>query len=123
MIASYREAMEENLTWILTITDSLETNAMRCLFLNNYENKPLFNKEISQTLPDQFHQIAFETIRKALYKNKIQNVKTPAVRSQVTKFRLSKHSLMIELSRLKEIPKELRFCQLARTKLKQRTTF
>ena len=35
----------------------------------------------------------------------------PAVRSQVTKFRLSNHSLLIELGRHREIPKELRFCQ------------
>ena len=125
-MASYREAMEENLTWISTIKDSLEVNGMSGLFLNNYENKPPFiHKKIFQTLSDQFHQTAFEIIRKdesklrtyALFKNEIdfetylRNVKNPAVRSQVTKFRLSNHSLMNESGRHRKIPKELRFCQ------------
>ena len=40
----------------------------------------------------------------------LSKVKNPAARSQVTKFRLSNHSLMIEYGRYKKIPKELRFC-------------
>ena len=62
-MASHREAMEENLTWISTIKDPLEINGMRCLFVNNYKNHPLFiHKKIFQTLSDQFCQSAFETI-------------------------------------------------------------
>ena len=50
---------------ISTIKDSLEINDRRYLFLNNCETNPLFiHKKIFQTLSDQFHQIAFETIRK-----------------------------------------------------------
>ena len=138
LMASYREAMEENLTWISTIKDSLEVNGMSGLFLNNYENKPPFiHKKIFQTLSDQFHQTAFETIRKdesklrtyALFKNEIgfetylRNVKNPAVRSQVTKFRLSNHSLMIESGRHRKIPKELRFCQFCPNKVETEAHF
>ena len=122
LMASHRETMEENLTWLSTINDALEINGMRCLF---------FNKRIFQSLSDQFHQSAFETIRRdesklrtyALFKNEIgpeiylQNVKNPAIRSQVTKFRLSNHSLMIELGRHRKIPKELRFCQFCPNKV------
>ena len=32
LMASHREAMEENLTWISTVKDALEINGMRCLF-------------------------------------------------------------------------------------------
>ena len=55
----------------------------------------------------------------APFKNKIgfetylRNVKNPAAKSQVTKFRLSNHSLLSELGRHRKIPKKLRFVNLA----------
>ena len=97
----------------------------------NYKGPLLLTRRYSKPFFDQFHRSAFETIRRderklrthALFKNEIgpeiylQNMKNPAVRSQVTKFRLSNHSLMIELSRHRKIHKELRFCQFCPDKV------
>ena len=96
-----------------------------------FQTNFIIHKKIFQTLSDQFHRSAFETIRRdgsklrtyALFRNEIgpeiylQNMKNPAVRSQVTKFRLSNQSLMIELGRHRKIPKELRFCQFCPNKV------
>ena len=137
-LASYRDATTENLMWLSTIKNSLEANGMLNFFLNIYENKPPFiHKKIFQNLSDQFHQNAFETIRRdvsklrtyAIFKNKIgferylSEVKNPNARSQVTKFRLSNHSLMIEAGRYKNIPKEFRFCYFCPNKVETETHF
>ena len=50
-------------------------------------------------------------------------MKNTAVRSQVTKFRLSNHSLMIESGRHRKIPKELRFCQFCPNKVETEAHF
>ena len=125
LMKSYLDAMNQNLLWISTIKEYLENNGMLNLYINSYENKPLFiHKKLFQTLFDKFHQTAFETIRNeksklrvyAIFKNKIGfekylfNIKNPAKRAILTKFRLSNHKLMVEVGRYKGIPKEMRFC-------------
>ena len=95
------------------------------LYINSYENKSAFiNKKIFQRLSDEFHQHSFENIRReqsklrtyALFKTEIglekylTEIKNIPLRIEMTKFRLSNHSLMIEIGRHKGIPKELRFC-------------
>ena len=40
----------------------------------------------------------------------LSEIKNPVLRTEMTKFRLSNHNLMIEVGRHKGIPKELRFC-------------
>ena len=64
VLASYRDAMEENLLWVTRIKNILENNGMLSFFLNSYDNKPSFiNKRVFQTLSDEFHQTSFESIR------------------------------------------------------------
>ena len=125
VLASYRDATGENLLWIESIRNTLETNGMLNFYINAYDNKPYFiNKRIFQTLSDVFHQNAFETIKEvksklrtyAIFKKIIGpetyvfNIRNPKIRKQISKFRLSNHTLMIEVGRHKNIPKEIRFC-------------
>ena len=98
---------------------------MLSFFVNAYDNKPCFiNKRIFQTLSDIFQQNAFETIKEvksklrtyAIFKEIICpetyliKIRNPKIRKQISKFRLSNHTLMIEVGRHKNIPKENRFC-------------
>ena len=125
VLYSYRDALNENLPWISSIKEYLEVNGMLNYFINPNENKPsLINKKLFQTLTDVFHQKAFENIRGehsklrtyAIFKTDIgfekylSEVKNPTIRTQLTKFRLSNHNLMIETGRFTNIKKELRFC-------------
>ena len=125
VLASYRDAMGENLLWIESIRNTLEKNGMLSFYINTYDNKPCFiNKRIFQTLSDVFHQNAFETIKEmksklrtyAIFKKIIGletyvvKIRNPKIRKQISKFRLSNHTLMIEVGRHKNIPKEIRFC-------------
>ena len=98
------------------------------LFLNGFENKPLFiHKKLFQRLSDQFHQNAFESIKGdnsklrtySIFKtNKgfegyLTEIEDLQIRTQLTKFRLSNHNLMIETGRHKKLTKEMRvgpFC-------------
>ena len=103
---------------------------MLILFLNDYENKPLFiHKKVFQVLSDQFHQNAFETINNeksklrtySIFKTKIgfedylTIIKDYQGRTGVTKLRLSNHNLMIETGRHKKLPKDLRVCPFCPT--------
>ena len=104
---------------------NLEHNGMLIHYLNQYENKPIFvYKKIFQTLSDQFHQNALQSINNdssklrtyALFKTKIgfegylSGIKEFKIRTQVSKLRLSDHSLLIETGRHKKLPKEMRVC-------------
>ena len=130
VLASYSDAVGENLLWLENIRNTLEKHGMLSFFINSYDDKPLFiNKRIFQTLSDEFHQNAFETIKEgnsklrtyALFKKKIgpetylSQIKKPTIRTQLSKFRLSNHALMIETGRHNKIPKEKRFCPFCPT--------
>ena len=125
VLASYRDAMTENLLWIERVKSTLEKNGMLSFFINSYDDKPFFvNKRIFQTLSDQFHQNAFESINVdnsklrtyAIFKKEIgpekylTEIKNTTTRKQLSKLRLSNHTLMIETGRHNKIPKERRFC-------------
>ena len=107
VIESYKESSKEKLSWILSIKKLLEENGMLIFFLNTQDDdgKPCFiNKKIFQCLCDQFHQNAFETIRKegsklrtyAIFKNVIGlekyllEIKNPKVRTVITKLKTLK---------------------------------
>ena len=65
LLSSYNDALNENLIWISNLKTLLEGKGMLNLFINSYESIPAFiNKKIFQTLSDEFHQNAFEDIRK-----------------------------------------------------------
>ena len=109
LLASYRESLEGSLTWTSGIKRVLETNGMLCFFQNSYRNTPVAYKNLFQRLIDQFHQSAFETIRKeesklrtyALFKKNIGietylvEIRNPETRSTITKFRLSNQNRLI----------------------------
>ena len=58
--ASYRDAIEVNLAWLLGIKSMLERYAMLNFYLNDYTNKPSFiHKKVFQRLSDIFHQNSF----------------------------------------------------------------
>ena len=118
LLSSYNDAVNENLIWISNIKTLLESKGIRNLFINPYETKHAFiNKKLFQTLSDEFHQNAFEGIRKEQskfrteigFKKNLTEINNPVLRTEITKFRLSNHRLMIETGRHKSIPKELRF--------------
>ena len=111
---------------------------MLSFFINSYDDKPLFvNKRIFQTLSDQFHQNAFESINSdssklrtyATFKKGIgpekylTEIKNTTTRKQVSKFRLSNHTLMIETGRHNKIPKEKRFCHFCTGTVETETHF
>ena len=53
LLASYNDAIKENLPWISKIKDLLEGNGMLHLYINHYETKPPFiHKNVFQTLSD-----------------------------------------------------------------------
>ena len=116
------------------IKSVLERNAMLNFYLKDYTNKPSFiHKKVSQRLSDIFHQNSFVVIKAeisklrtyATFKKEIgferylSEIRNPSVRIQVSKFRLSDHRLVIEVSRHNGIPKnELHFllqCSLYKT--------
>ena len=125
LVASYKDAMDENLSWIQGVKGYLQRNGLLTLFLNEYPEAPYFiHKKVYGIMVDQFHQNAFSTIRNpesklrtyALIKTGIgmekyllesKNVKT---RVNYTKFRLSSHNLMIETGRYKKLKPEERVC-------------
>ena len=92
-------------------------------FLRNDRYTPYTNILIFQRLCDEFHQNAFATIQDetsklrtySLFKSKIgfenylNTIKNKAIRTEITRFRLSNHQLMIEIGRHRNIPKNLRF--------------
>ena len=115
LLASYRYAITEELPWISRVKLHLEENGLLSLFVNQYPaNKPQFiGKKLFQTLVDQFHQTAFETINKAssklrtyaLLKTRIgmeeylTEIRNTSIRKQLSKLRLSNHRLAIEVGR------------------------
>ena len=120
-----KDFAENSCMWLSNIKMNLEHNGMLIHYLNQYENKPLFiYKKIFQTLSDQFHQNALQSINNegsklrtyALFKTKIgfegylSGIKEYKIRTQVSKLRLSDHSLLIETGRHKKLPKEMRVC-------------
>ena len=138
VLASFKDAVDENCLWLSNIKQTLEHNGMLNLFLNQYENKPLFiHKKLFQTLSDQFHQSAFASIKDeksklrtySIFKTKIgleeylTRIKDCQVRTEVTKLRLSNHNLLIETGRHKKLPKEMRACPFCPTRVENELHF
>ena len=125
LVSSYSDAITEQLPWTEGIRKNLETNGLLSLFTNEYPDKPPFiAKKLHTTLVDQFHQNAIENIKKensklrtyALFKSEmgmeeyLTEIRNVSIRTQVTKFRISNHKLMIETGRHQDIKPHLRFC-------------
>ena len=126
LLASYKDAITEELPWLATVNLILESNGLLSLFVNQYPtNKTQFiGKKLYQTLVDQFHQVAFETINKpdsklrtyALVKKTVgmeeylTQIKNISIRTQLSKFRLSNHVLAIEVGRHQGVHSSMRYC-------------
>ena len=138
LLASYKNATDEELPLTNNIKSILETNGMLSFYLNDYaENPPFIYKKLFQRLSDAFHQNSFENIKTntsklrtyAIFKNNIgfekylSEIKNVFVRNQVTKFRLSNHGLMIEVGRHNGTPKEDRFCPFCPLSIENETHF
>ena len=129
LLASYQDAMNQELLWINQIKKVLETNGFLSLYIDDHSSKPLFVfKKLSERLIDVFHQETFSNISKessklrtyALFKKDkgfesyLTEIKNLSVRKQVTKFRLSNHQLMIEKGRHQGINADNRICPLCK---------
>ena len=110
VIASYNDALENNLLWLSRIKLTLEENGMLSFFQNSHADKPIFiYKKIFERLSDQFHQTSFAYINDensklrtyAIFKgeigleNYLSVIKNTHRRKHVSKFRLSNHRLVI----------------------------
>ena len=62
LLASYRDAITENLPWVVGIKNNLEKNGMLNMYTNSEEQNLHINNKIFQVLSDQFHQNSFEYI-------------------------------------------------------------
>ena len=114
VLAVFKDSMKDNLPWISSIKNTLETNGYLSLYLGDFSSKlPFIFKKVYQRLIDTFHQESFESMRGersklrtyGLFKKEIgfepylTDIENISIRSIVTKFRLSNHKLMIELGR------------------------
>ena len=93
--------------------------------------------KIHETMTNQFHVDALSTISGpdhklrtyALFKGEVGREKylseigNVGVRTQLTKFRISDHNLMIEKGRHKQIHKSLRFCPFCRNRVEHEIHF
>ena len=103
---------------------------MLFLYLESYECKlPFIYNQIFKRLRDIFYQRSFAAIKEQ--KNKLRTyglfktdlgienylivIKNLNLRTQMSRFRLSNHTLAIETGRHKRIPVELRFCPFCPT--------
>ena len=138
LIASYKDAVQENLPWIQQIQDHLEKNGLLSLFINEYPEAPYFIcKKLYKNLVDQFFQNSFADIRLgdgklrtyALIKTQIGlekylvEVRNVRKRIQITKLRLSDHNLMIEKGRYKKLKSNFRFCPFCKNKVETEMHF
>ena len=140
VLASYRDALANNLLWTARLKLTLEENGMLTFFVNSYEDKLLFiHKRIFQSLSDQFHQNSFAYInddnsklrtysifKKGVgFENYLTTIKNITRRNQISKFRLSNHALLIETGRhsVPFIRKEARFCPFCKTSVETEIHF
>ena len=126
LLMSLQESKGLNLPWTSYIKTNLENVGLLNFYIDDHSSKPPFvSKRLFQRLCDIFHQETFEKIRGersklrtyALFKKELgyeqylTDIKNVTVRTNVTKFRLSNHQLMIEVGRYKGIRNENeRYC-------------
>jgi len=111
---------------------------MLSLFINEYPEAPNFiHRKLFKTVVDEFHQNAFANIGQegsklrtyALFKTEIgmekylTEIKNSSIRTQLTKFRLSDHNLMIEVGRHNGVKAHLRFCPFCKNEVESELHF
>ena len=138
IIESYNDAMKEGLPWLAGIEEHLERNNLRYLYTNVFLNQqPFIYKKLSDAMISQFHLDALSTIGKpesklrtyALFKTEsgrekyLIEIKNVTIRTQLTKFRLSDHNLMIEKGRHSGLHVSLRCCPFCQDKVENEIHF
>ena len=134
IIKSHENAILLHLNWSTRIKNTLEEIGMYDAYLEQNRNAHI---TIFQRLIDTFHQNAFSEIGRESsklrtyhiiktkigyedYLNEIQNIEA---RVAFTKFRLSNHSLMIEIGRHQRIDKSLRHCPFCPSEIEDELHF
>ena len=124
VIASYDNALENNLQWPLAIKTTLSRVGQLNIFLSAENCRKPPSELFFQRGRDIFHQEAFSEIRKQEsklrtyaklkteiglenYFHQITNIEN---RVLFSKIRLSNHKLKIEEGRFNKVPKEQRYC-------------
>ena len=126
-------------SWDSRVKDVLNLYHMSDFYFNDHADKLLpfiFNKLFKQ-MSEKYHHESFRAISEetsklrtyALFKTDIGlepylvDIKNTAMRSKVTKFRLSNHHLRIETGRRDKIPKQERFCPFCPTEVEDEHHF
>ena len=136
LIDSYTDASKENLPWLMGVKSILEKNNLLFFYSNEFPDRcPFIYKKLQMKMFDHFHEEVLNTIRSsklrtyALFKNEpgrehyLSEIKNVKIRTQLTKFRISDHNLMIEKGRHKGLDKTIRFCPFCLDKIEDEIHF
>jgi len=130
-------ASSDNLIWISSIQNTLNRNGLSCYYTRANNNDAFVHNKVFQRISDIFHQEAFATIQNpdsklrtyGLIKSKpgvekyLYEIINPQIRQACTKFRLSNHTLNIEIGRHKNLKEELRICPFCPNKVESEMHF
>jgi hypothetical protein len=131
LMATYEEATADNLPWTSSIRNIFESNGMMETFLtagSETSESESPNILLFQRLKDQFNQNTLENIKESRklqlycqlktvpgYEKYLTDVTFAKHRVDLTRLRLSSHSLHIETGRHTDTPREDRTCTLCMT--------
>ena len=136
LIDTFKDATKEDLPWLRGILSNLEKNNLTYFYSNQFPKRyPFIYKKLHTAMLNRFQDETLTTIKsnklrsyalfktelgKEIYLKEIRNVK---IRTQLTKFRLSDHHLMIDKGRHKGLDKTNRFCPFCLDKVEDEIHF
>ena len=137
ILDTYSDALKEGLPWLKGVEGHLERNNLNYLFTRKeFPNKyPFIYKKLYKAMASSFHEEALDAIKTnklrsyALFKresgreNYLHVIKNVETRTQLTKFRISDHNLMIEKGRHEGLHKSTRFCPFCLDKVRRDTFY
>ena len=136
LIDTFKDATKEELPWLRGIQSNLENNNLNYFYRNQFPNRyPFIYKKLHTAMLARFNEEALNTIKSnklrsyALFKtepgmeNYLREIRNVKIRTQLTKFRLSDHHLMIEKGRHKGLDKSIRFCPFCLDKVEDEIHF
>jgi hypothetical protein len=137
ILDTYSDALKEGLPWLKGVEGHLERNNLNYFFTRKeFPNKyPFIYKKLYKAMASSFHEEALDAIKTnklrsyALFKresgreNYLLVIKNVEIRTQLTKFRISDHNLMIEKGRHEGLHKSTRFCPFCLDKVEDEIHF
>ena len=136
LLDTYNDALKHDLPWIAGVKSILEKNNLSFFYRNMFPDRYLFiYKKILTKMLDHFHEEVLHTIKSnklrtyALFKKEpgrehyLSEIKNVKIRTQLTKFRISDHNLMIEKGRHKGLDKTKRFYPFCINKIEDEIHF